>query len=178
MSRKTHISQSHHWLKSYLTSSSIVLDMTCGNGHDTLFLAMNAHHVYAIDIQSAAIEATKNRTQDLSNITYIHQDHSTIQYRQIGVVSGAVYNLGYLPNGDKTKITTVTTTLKSLDAVLPYITDFLVITCYPGHEGGDVEALAVKEWIYNHKFNPTVFEYPTPRSPISYCISLRDAAEH
>ena len=41
----------HYLLKEKITSSDICLDMTLGNGNDTLFLLKYAKFVYAFDIQ-------------------------------------------------------------------------------------------------------------------------------
>ena len=35
------------------------IDFTMGNGHDTLFLSDYCHHVYSYDIQSLALNNTK-----------------------------------------------------------------------------------------------------------------------
>ncbi|HNA62889.1 MAG TPA: class I SAM-dependent methyltransferase, partial [Rhabdochlamydiaceae bacterium] len=61
-----------------------------------------------------------------------------------------VYNLGYLPGGNK-EITTMTqSTLLSLGVASELITQggALSITCYPGHLEGAREEKAIAEWVY------------------------------
>lgn len=166
------IEKTHNWILSRNITNFRIIDLTCGNGHDTKFLAQNAKEVIAVDIQLQAINNTKKRLKDFTNLTYFHSDHSLIDFRPLAPLDGAIYNLGYLPHGNKELITKSTTTIQSLNNLLPYLSNFLVITCYPGHEGGDVETDAVKKWIDEHNLEFITFSYNTPRSPIAYCISL------
>ena len=56
------VSLCHLLLESYVADASIVVDMTCGNGHDTLFLRERLAPratLYAFDIQEPAVQATK-----------------------------------------------------------------------------------------------------------------------
>ncbi|AMC94640.1 SAM-dependent methyltransferase [Erysipelothrix larvae] len=171
----TNLTKTHQWIEKRLDpTKSVVIDMTCGNGHDTLFLAQHCYHVYAIDIQAQAIENTKKRTRDFKNITTILKDHSTLDFHEFGPIDGAIYNLGYLPGGDKSIITTKETTLQSLHALVSVVTSFLVITCYPRHDGGSEETHAVQNFIHSLNKPITQFTYDKPLSPITYCIDLRN----
>lgn len=57
----------HKYLKGLITNKHIAVDMTCGNGNDTLFLAQHAGFVYAIDISQEAITKTMQRTNKFNN---------------------------------------------------------------------------------------------------------------
>lgn len=50
-------------ITSHIQSDSIVIDATCGNGFDTLFLAQHVPkgHVYGFDIQQQAIDNTAKK---------------------------------------------------------------------------------------------------------------------
>lgn len=50
-------------IKQHIQDDSIVIDATCGNGHDTLFLAEQVPNgkVFGFDIQKEAIEHTKEK---------------------------------------------------------------------------------------------------------------------
>ena len=49
-----------HIIKEYITPYSIVVDATCGNGHDTLHLAQcRPKRLYAFDIQEQAVASTR-----------------------------------------------------------------------------------------------------------------------
>ena len=59
-----------------------------------------------------------------------------------------VYNLGYLPGGDKEITTQTGSTLISLQEGLKLLTTngIISMTCYPGHEEGNNEEKAILEW--------------------------------
>ena len=56
------VTQAQEFISKYLSNGAIALDLTCGNGKDTLFLAKKVGNdglVYAIDIQQKALEETR-----------------------------------------------------------------------------------------------------------------------
>lgn len=59
-----------------------------------------------------------------------------------------VFNLGYLPNGDKSVATTAESTLNALNASLELlrVNGLLCVTMYQGHEAGEKEREAVLKW--------------------------------
>lgn len=171
-----HKERSHKWMKQFLNKDSIVVDMTCGNGYDTHFLANHAGHVYAFDIQEEAILSSKQLNQNFSNITYIHSDHSRVNFEEKAPFTGAIYNLGYLPRSDKSIITTSHTTVSSLKNIFPLLTDFLVIACYLKHEGGYEEYEAVRDYIISTNMPYETLEYETPLSPVTFLVYLRNNA--
>ena len=59
-----------------------------------------------------------------------------------------VFNLGYLPGGDKEVSTSSGTTLEALCAALELLAvdGLLCVTMYQGHEAGYLERLKVLEW--------------------------------
>jgi hypothetical protein len=80
-----------------------------------------------------------------SNISYLLQSHTELP---AGAFKLVVYNLGYLPGGNKNLTTLTPTTLESLEkaAQIIVIGGALSITCYPGHPEGAVEEQAVRNW--------------------------------
>jgi len=148
------INYSHHLLEESVAPGDTVVDATCGNGHDTLFLSKltgEQGKVLAFDIQRQAIQNTKQLLQkhNCNNVELILDDHAhlsdylTIDHQaQIG---GAIFNLGYLPGGDKSVITTASSTIIALDTVLLSLKKggLLILVIYPGHPGGQEEKEAV-----------------------------------
>ena len=63
-------------------------------------------------------------------------------------LAAVMFNLGYLPNADKSVITRDDTTLIALLASQKMIKvgGLISIMCYPGHDGGDLESVAVSDW--------------------------------
>lgn len=156
---QTAVHFSHLIWQSILKSGSYVIDATCGNGHDTLFLAKTIlakkqGKIIALDIQKTAILQTSQRLQEklhqdlLQHVSYYQCCHSEIdQYCQSGA-DLIVYNLGYLPGSNKKQVTQSKTTLTSLTKSLSLmkVGGYLSITCYPGHEAGHQEAYDVLNW--------------------------------
>jgi hypothetical protein len=143
----------HLFLEKHIKLGDTVIDATCGNGHDTLFLANlvgNEGIVHAYDIQEQAIKNSKELTKDYHNIIFHQTSHEFIDIDKIDAV---IFNLGYLPSGDKT-ITTKSSSTKN--ALLNLIEKFetnkkmlILIVVYPGHLEGQKESLWLDEYLTN-----------------------------
>lgn len=165
-----------------------VIDATAGNGHDTIFLAEQVGEqgmVYAIDIQASAIEQVRHRLSErhlLDRVRLSISDHRYIEQivapEHQGRIACAVFNLGYLPFGDKTITTTQASTLAALDGVSSLLrsNSLMTILAYVGHPGGREESQAVKDWL-NSKDNLFRFEElrdaTNPDSPILWTVEKR-----
>lgn len=153
---QSHIDLAHTYWKQLVKEDDIVIDATCGNGYDTLFLGQLGCIVTALDVQKEAIETTRQRIQEslpydrVQSISFYHQCHSTFpeEIKQASVKL-IVYNLGYLPGGDKTKTTMGNSTLQSLTHALSLLCSggIISITCYPGHAEGKIEAELVDQFV-------------------------------
>lgn len=155
--RLTHVA--HELWASVIRPGDIAIDATAGNGHDTTFLARAVGPtglVYAFDIQESAIQATRKTVQsklmenERGRIIYKHKCHSQMQ-QEVGSHKARVvcFNLGYLPSGDKSLITTVQTTLFAVEAALEVLTPggLLSILSYTSHPGGIEEYEAVNSML-------------------------------
>jgi methylase of polypeptide subunit release factors len=118
----------------YIDQNSIILDATCGNGHDTLFFAPNVKKIYAFDIQEKAIDNAKERTKDFNNIKYILDSHQNIDKYISQKLDLVIFNLGYLPNSDKKITTHFETTKDAFEKSLELLNSkkAIIITLYPG----------------------------------------------
>ncbi len=119
------------------------IDMTLGNGHDTDFLSGIFDKVVSLDIQKSAVDKYNSPL----NVDAINMDHANIGILNINPEL-VIYNLGYLPGGEKSITTKAETTVKSLDSVLQMIKPggFCVITLYYSHDDGQ-EAKKVLEYV-------------------------------
>jgi 16S rRNA C1402 N4-methylase RsmH len=138
-------------LQTVVQEGDTVIDATIGNGHDTVFLAKlvgEKGHVFGFDIQEEAIINTSDRlkTSQLDErVTIVQQGHqyikSTVPVQLHGTISGAIFNLGYLPGGDKTIVTVPDTTISAIDQLLEIMKPegIIVIVIYHGHDEGQVE---------------------------------------
>lgn len=138
-------------LKKAVSPGDIVIDATLGNGHDTLYLAQlvgPAGRVYGFDIQEEAILSTKGRLAEhdlLDRATLFHQGHEMVTQCIPPIhqnrITGAVFNLGYLPGGDKDIVTRPDTTISAIDQLLDIMAPegIIVLVIYHGHPEGAVE---------------------------------------
>lgn len=151
MGRITDIS--HLLLSKHIKVGDIVIDATCGNGYDTLFLANqvgNTGIVHAYDIQEQAIINTKNLTKDFDNIIFHLETHENINQENIKAV---IFNLGYLPTCDKN----ITTTYESTKNIITKLVNsydvnpnmLILIVVYPGHLEGSKESKWLDDYVIN-----------------------------
>jgi predicted methyltransferase len=144
---------SHLFIRQCVKQGDCVIDATCGNGHDTLLLANlvgQTGRVWAFDIQQQAVEATAARLTaagGFDTVSLIHGSHERMAEQCHGPVTAIVFNLGYLPGGDRNVITRPETTLAGVEQSLELLAPggIVAITVYPGHEGGDQERTALEE---------------------------------
>lgn len=161
---------SHRLLEEIIHRGDEVIDATVGNGYDTVFLADlvgEEGKVWGFDIQSQAIQVTKERlvSQKLDGqVQLIHAGHEQIdQYISPDhSIQAAVFNLGYLPKGDKSIITHPKTTLQALDHCLTRLVSggLISIMVYFGHAGGENERDAILKFSQQLPQNDfTVYHY-------------------
>ena len=106
------VKQVHSNLDKTITKGEACFDATTGNGYDTLKLAQlvgSTGEVFAIDIQSKAIENTKELLSENQLEETVHlfegchskfDDFLPSAFRE--KLATVVFNLGYLPGGEKT----------------------------------------------------------------------------
>ncbi|WP_347549210.1 class I SAM-dependent methyltransferase [Pseudalkalibacillus hwajinpoensis] len=145
-------------LDAVLTKGDIAIDGTCGNGHDTLYLAESVSEtgkVYGFDIQKEALESTHKRLEEAgqtAQVTLFHRSHATINdvmdTDEKGKVAAAIFNLGYLPGGDKSIVTNPGETLQAVTRILDLLRSdgLLILVVYPGHPEGKIESKLVTEF--------------------------------
>ena len=169
----SHLDFAHHFWSKLIQPGNSIIDATCGNGLDSLklchlTLSSTQGKVYCFDIQNDAIEASiKHLSTNLDptifqRVYFEKRCHSTfpaeITKESIHLI---VYNLGYLPGGDKTKTTKTELTLQSIETAKELLLPggILSITCYPGHLEGEKEqneicdyarTLSPKKWSCSH----------------------------
>jgi methylase of polypeptide subunit release factors len=143
----------HNIVKKEITPTSICLDATCGNGHDSLFLAQNSKFVHCIDIQPQAIQMTKDRLSkhSMDNFALYQKNHDELDNifpsdMRFDVI---MYNLGYLPGSDHAITTKKDSSLHSIKQALMRLTKngLLTVTLYIGHPGGLEEATAIEKYL-------------------------------
>ncbi|GFN35414.1 tRNA 5-(aminomethyl)-2-thiouridylate-methyltransferase MnmM [Tepidimicrobium xylanilyticum] len=145
----------------YVKEGYRVCDCTVGNGNDTVLLAKlvgESGKVYGFDIQSVALNITREKlyNENLENrVILIEDGHENIDKHVNENINFAIYNLGYLPGGNKKIKTNVNTTLISLEKSLSLLKSngLLLVTCYTGHEGGIEEKEGVMNFLRSLRQN-------------------------
>jgi hypothetical protein len=147
-----------HWAQELLSQAlfegAVAVDATMGGGGDALFLCERVGEtgrVYAFDVQPSAVERTRTKLEAaglLDRATLILDGHERVAYYVREPIDAAVFNLGWLPGGDKAVTTRVETTLAALDACLGLLKrrGLLTVCAYPGHAEGEAELQAVTAW--------------------------------
>lgn len=132
-----------------IKSTDICVDATCGRGNDTLFLSKLAKKVYAFDIQKEAIDYSKELLKDYHNIEFINDSHENILNYVNEDIDVAMFNLGYLPKGDKKITTKSASTISSIDKTIKKLAHngIVSVVCYPGHPEGYIESKELLEYL-------------------------------
>ena len=130
MDRVSLVQQVHQAVGNILKPGDTAIDATVGNGHDTLFLATQVGEsgkVYGFDIQEAALDSAYRRLEAANQsgqVSLYRAGHEVMTQllpkSVIGKVQAVVFNLGYLPGGDKLR-TTSSSTRRSAGAPRPRV---------------------------------------------------------
>lgn len=142
-------------IKEHIKPDSICVDGTMGNGYDTSFMRSfltGNGFIYAFDIQKQALEETQRKLElenQFSKVQLIHDGHENIDQYIQGPLDLVVYNLGYLPKGDKAITTTDDKSLESLKKAMKLLkkNGLIIMTVYPGHEAGKVELEVISNFL-------------------------------
>lgn len=149
------VQAAHQLLSPYLRQARIVVDATAGNGKDTLFLAMNTSPqtiIWSFDIQASAIEQTKQTlaAAGLEGKVRLRQtSHEQLSVTIDAPVDVVMFNLGYLPGGDRQIVTLPDTTLAAVEQACRLLSPggIMTIVAYPGHVSGNQENTVLRQYL-------------------------------
>ena len=139
----------------YVIPGDVVIDATSGNGHDTLTLAEavgDLGQVIALDIQQSALESAGVllHANAKENVTFVQGNFRNLAELTTCLLhdrkpSAIVFNLGYLPGGDKSVTTVREDSVEAVKQALELVAVDGVVTVvlYCGHEAGKAEKKAV-----------------------------------
>ncbi len=138
-----------------VNAGDIVIDATCGQGNDTLFLAGlvgESGKVLAFDIQAQAIIATRQKLAEnncIKRVQLINDSHENLDKYSDEPVDAIMFNLGFLPGSKSKIITTAHTTLLAIQKALDIMQSggLMTIVFYPGHDGGQEELNLVRDYL-------------------------------
>ena len=138
----------------HIKAGGTAVDFTMGNGHDTLWLSRavgDDGKVYAFDIQKQALESTSAllESEGAKNCTLILDSHSNVKKHVSGQICAGLFNLGFLPGGDKSITTLAETTLPAIKDGIDLLCDdgALLVAVYPGHAEGTREGELIEQML-------------------------------
>ena len=140
----------------HLCVGDSAVDATAGTGADTCLLARSvgaSGKVYAFDVQEA-LKETEQRLSDeglRDRVLLFHKGHETMgsipELCQDSKIMGIMFNLGYLPHGDREIVTKTDTTLAALETSVTLLAPKGLMTlCLYRHPAGLEESMAVEKW--------------------------------
>lgn len=150
----------HTLLAKAISTVDLVVDATVGNGHDTRFLAGlvgDSGKVIGFDIQDEALTRARAGLDKGSPVELHKLGHERMGEIISDEVKAIMFNLGYLPSGDKSITTLLETTIPALNVAssLLAIGGLLTIVVYTGHSNGALEGAEVQSWaekLDSHRF--------------------------
>ena len=158
------VSRAQQLVSEVLQPGDLAVDLTAGNGSDTLFLAQSVGltgQVLAFDIQEQALSATAEKLMNAgvmvtrvdpgshvsieAGVQLIAASHDCLAGYLSVAPKVIIANLGYLPGGDETITTRTDSTVKALQhsTELLVVGGRIAVVVYPGHPGGKEEGGAV-----------------------------------
>lgn len=178
----------HSLIYSVVQAGDIAIDATVGNGNDSVFLLDSVSpggSVYGFDIQQTALDNTLKKLQNhpaVNCLKLIPASHCTMSDYIPPFVHGNIkvvmFNLGYLPGGDKRIMTQPESTLTALSEACRLICTGGIVTilAYPGHDGGKLETGAVQAWcseLNHNQYYVNLYENrpDNPLAPKLFAIS-------
>lgn len=178
------LNRARQLMETNLKENDLAIDATTGNGKDSDFILKHIPngHLFGFDIQKDAIDNTDNLLKDkYTNYTLYNTSHEKIdevlqEYKN--KITLIVFNLGFLPKGDKTITTKTNSTIKAIENSFKLLNKkgHIVITIYPGHPEGLKESIAIKKHLNKNKYSYT--EYHNTDNPISpYVINIKKTSD-
>lgn len=156
MKKSEVVKKSHQLLTTLINSSDIIIDATLGNGFDSLFLSDKVAKVCAFDIQQEAINKACETLDKIGNVELILDSHINYQ-KYVSKYDGVIFNLGYLPGGNKQITTTAKSTISALKLMIcDKCARFILLVVYPGHDQGMTESIEINQYlktIDSYEFN-------------------------
>jgi SAM-dependent methyltransferase len=134
------------------------LDATCGNGHDTRFLAQHFKQVLGTDIQPLAIRRTLQQITEYTNVKILLHSHETIHEGIHQPIDAILFNLGFLPGGNRHITTHGETTVLAIQHLLPLLKKGgkCILVLYSQHDHG-LESNTIMNYLQFHSISHTIY---------------------
>lgn len=138
---------SHYIIKDFVENKKVAIDGTLGNGYDTDFLSSLFSKVYSFDIQEEACKNYENKNKE--NVRIINDSHHLFNIYVKEKVDCIMYNLGFLPGGNKEITTLHETSIESIKLGLDILNSggIMTICIYRGHDEGKIEETCILDYL-------------------------------
>ena len=180
----------HELVAGRLRPGDRAIDATVGNGYDTVFLAERIGpegRVFGFDLQAEAIASAEHRIAgagftDRVELHFCGHESMAGHLPEGESFQAVMFNLGYLPGGDKTSVTRPESTVAAIRVAVELLEPggILTIVIYTGHEGGQEEAAAVESCcagLEQERFSVIRYGFLNQRNQPPYLIAVeRDGA--
>lgn len=158
----------------------VAVDMTVGAGNDSKYILENTgvKKLYGFDIQEDAKKRALELIGEDLRFNFILDSHANIdKYIKEGI-DLAIYNLGYLPGGNKEITTEHESTIESLEKTLKLLNKdgIVVLTIYPGHPAGKIESEKIENYLKSldqRKYEVIKIAYPNRPNKPPYIITIQ-----
>src|SRR5699024_2277297 len=115
---------------------------------------------------------------DRDNFVFILDNHKNIEKYIKEPIDLFIFNLGYLPKGDKSITTNYKDVIKALKSSLKLLNDdgLILICLYPGHEKGTLEAIYIEDFLKNlnqKSFQVIKYDFFNQINNPPYLITIR-----
>ena len=139
------------FMSNYVKDVKIAVDMTVGNGFDSknILGILKPEKLYCFDIQQEALDNSKKLLKQYFNFELILENHKNFDKFVKENIDFAIYNLGYLPKGDKFITTNAEDVEESLKKLLEKLNfkGTIFITFYIGHLSGKMESFELSKYL-------------------------------
>ncbi len=120
----------------FAESNTNIIDATCGNGNDSLYLASKypSSKIVGFDIQEQAINNSIEKCSAHTNTKFVLDSHANVDKYVTDNVSLAIFNLGYLPRADRNITTKADSTILCIEKILKMLNPggAIILTMYRG----------------------------------------------
>ncbi len=168
----------HFKLTEVITNEDVVIDGTCGSGHDTLFLSKIAKKVYAFDVHSEAIEQTRERLNRFGyyNNELINDSHANVLNYVNEDIKAAMFYLGYFEDSDDHIMTEAASTIKAIEDIKTKLVSggMIVLVVNVEKFGGEDESNELMDYVHDLSWNDyMVIKYRyVNKDNAPYCIII------
>lgn len=180
------VSLAKDYIARALSPGGIAVDATAGKGSDTVFLASlvgPAGLVYSFDIQKQALAETAAniKKNNLVNVKLIKAGHEQLDLYIKEPIDAVMFNLGYLPGGNHSIVTTPQTSGMAVTKTLKMLKPggIMTIVLYTGHPGGNEEKEQLEDILYKldqKEFHLLKVTYPNQKNNPPYLLVVQKTA--